>query len=189
MGRAYPEEEQDFTLNDLWWKISGRGIYLNLEDQELPFYGLNPGFVRWLHEYMLPEPGSEYLGQTSKALYDGMFRRAVWQLATAHEYFESEAQYDQEAQAYLDAIRQQGFYGPGYLYKTYMEGVSSDPIFAKLYNTFPPTDGEYFYFTEEVAIGFWLRRRLDGSDDEVWTLLKTVLEKYDTYPFEPTTAE
>lgn len=182
--RYYPGNEHDYSLNDLIWKISGRGLYLNLEDQELPFYGLNPAFVDWFSEYLLPQPDDEYLGQSAQAIYDGIFRRAIWQLATAREYFESEEQYEQHAQDYLSASRESGFYGPGYLYKTYLEGASQDPIFTKMYNKFPPTDNEYFYFTEEVAIGFWLRRKLDGSDKEVWDALKKILKTYDTYPFE-----
>lgn len=184
IGRYYPNDENDYSLNDLVWKISGKGLYLNLEDQELPFYGLNPAAIIWFKDYLMPEPGDEYMGQSAQTIYNGMFRRAMWQLATAREYFGSEEEYNQQAQAYLNASRETGFYGPGYLYKTYLEGVDQDPIFSKMYNKFPPTDNEYFYFTEEVAIGFWLRRKLDGSDAEVWETVKTILEKYDSYPFE-----
>jgi hypothetical protein len=184
LARYNAEDENDYSFNDLVWKVSGKGLSLNLEDQELPFYGLNPAAIMWFRDYLLPAPDEEYMGQSAQTIYNGMFRRAMWQLATAREYFKDDADYDRQAEAYLDASREEGFYGPGYLYKTYLEGGNQDPVFSKMYNKFPATDNEYFYFTEEVAIGFWLRRRLDGSDAEVWKTVKTILEKYDDYPFE-----
>jgi hypothetical protein len=174
----------ELSLNDKIWELSGRGLYTNLEDFDLPFNGLNPNFVRWAKGYLLPQPNDEIIGIAASSYYNNLFRRSVWLLAVSREYFNDKKFYESEAKAYREAMDETGFYGPNYLDKRYIGIETSAPIFGKLYTKFPEQENEFFYFTEQVAAGFWLRRKLDNSEPEVWEFIKAVLNTYDSYPFE-----
>ena len=178
------DEETEFTLTHALWAISGLNIYqTQTEESELPFAGLNPAFVSWAGQYLLPEPEQQFFDKSSQEIYDKMFRRMVWMLAASYEHLEASADYQSEINAYAEAMNGADFYGPGYLYERYGNVDYSTTFFNKVYDEFPVGEYEYFYFTEPVAIGFWMRRKLDGSDEAVYKLLTQILEKYDAYAF------
>ncbi|HYG03543.1 MAG TPA: hypothetical protein VD927_13920 [Chryseosolibacter sp.] len=177
-------EDTEFSLTHAMWTISGLNIYQpQTEESELPFSGLNPAFVFWAGENLLPEPDQQFFDKTSQEIYDKMFRRTIWMLLASYEHLEANPNYQAEIDAYYQAMSDPEFYGPGYLYERYGEVDYSTTFFNKVYNEFPLGEYEYFYFTEPVAIGFWMRRHLDGSDKAVLKLLEQILEKYDSYAF------
>jgi hypothetical protein len=178
-ARKTEEERSEFSMNSAIWTISGVNMYVTNED--LPFNAVNPAFLRWAETNLIPEPDQSFMNHTSQEIYNNMFRRTMWMLAAAYEEVGSDEEYQAKANAYYEAMTSTAdFYGPTYLYETYGQN-EGDTWFSKVYQEFPQQENEYFYFDESIAMGFWLRRKLDGTDKEVFRLLEKILEKYDNY--------
>jgi hypothetical protein len=184
--RQYLKEEDDnadsYTLRRAVSEASGLNLYQTTGDMNaLPFDRLNPNFVNWMSNNLIPEPTEKFFGEDARKIYRVSFRRMVWMLATSYEYLSDGNHWEEEALAYRSAMETDGFYGPGYLYERYSTQDLKNTVFYKYYDEFPTNDNDYYYFTEEIAIGFWLRRRLDGTDDELAIFLTKILEKFDNY--------
>ncbi|GHN00405.1 hypothetical protein WSM22_18940 [Cytophagales bacterium WSM2-2] len=155
-------------------------------EYELPFKSLNPLFVEWLQRYGMPEGDETFLGFTSKEIYETIFRRMIWMMAASHEFI-ADGNFDTEAQAYLEkanaASEESPFSAMEYLRDRYSPTLEETTAFTKVNEKFKDEEG-YYPFNEYVAIGFWLRRKLDGSDEAVWNLVTDILNNYDNYPYE-----
>lgn|GEM_PF-6611941 len=172
-------------LDEALTRLSGLSPYQ--ADETMPFKHVNSTFVEWVERYGLPNTDEEFLGFTTKEIYETVFRRMIWMLAAAHEFVD-DGNFDSEAQEYLKRATNSDstFYALSYLGNRYSErferGYSS---FTKVNEKFKDDMREnYFPFNENIAIGFWLRRRLDGSDIAIWNLVTDILNTYDNYPFE-----
>ena len=173
------EDGQELSLNNAIWVISGLNMYR--ENEDLPFKSLNPAFLVWAEHNLLPNPDEEFMGHTSQEIYNNMFRRTMWLLAAAYEQVALSDSYQEKADAYYQAMNGSSeFYGPTYLYELYGK-KDPDSWFSKVYSEFPQKDNEYFYFDESTAVGFWLRRKLDGTDKQAYEFLSRILAKYDNY--------
>ncbi len=179
-ARKTDEDRSEFSINSAIWTISGVNMYVNNDD--LPYFkSVNPAFLRWAETNLIPEPDQTFMNHSAQEIYNNMFRRTMWMLAAAYEEVGSDEQYQAKADAYREAMSNTGdFHGPSYLYENYGKDLG-DTWFNKVYQEFPTQENEYFYFDESIAIGFWLRRRLDGTDKEVFRLLEKILSKYDNY--------
>ncbi|MDN4165660.1 hypothetical protein QWY31_09110 [Cytophagales bacterium LB-30] len=177
------ESDTSLVLNDAIRTLTGVNLYNTegYEGSELPFGRLNPNLMLWARQNLLVDGETPLMDQTIQIVYDNLFRRMVWMLMVSHEYISQD--FDTEAHAYWMAMSEEGFYGPSYLYERYNPENLQETIFSKYYEEYPYNDEVYYYFTEEIAIGFWLRRRLDGSDKEVYKFLEALMEKYDSYAF------
>jgi len=179
--QRHPESEAE-SLNSVLVAISGFNLYQNREEVEnLPFDMYNPPLLQWVGNNMLPEPEEEFFGVKSQTVYDITFRRMVWMLAASYEYVATERNWDHEALRYKEAFTEQTFYGPTYLYERFADPNFEETPFNKVYQEFDLGEYDYSYLTEQIAIGFWLRRKLDGSSEEVYEMLTKILEKYDSY--------
>lgn len=177
------ENDTSLTLNDAIRTLTGVNLYNTeaYEGSEITFGRLNPKLMLWARQHLLADGETPLMDQTIQIVYDNLFRRMVWMLMVSHEYISQD--FDSEAYDYWMAMSEEGFYGPSYLYKRYNPENLHETIFSKYYEEYPYNDEVYYYFTEEIAIGFWLRRRLDGSDKEVYKFLEAIMEKYDSYAF------
>ena len=174
----------NYDLNSGVWKLSGLNYDTKEDIYALPFTHVNPRFVSWIKDYMIPQPKEIILDHTAQQLYDSLFRRTLWELAAAHEYLGDSAFYEFEMREYFAAMDKDGFQGMEYLYQRYNEVNEQTDAFAKMEMITKTYKTNYYKFNAQVAIGFWLRRRIDGSDEAIWDLLVTILQKYDRYPFE-----
>jgi hypothetical protein len=179
--KGFEESVVNYSLNSGVRKWTGLNLTLNFDEEKPAFKFVSSRFISWARQNLLPEANAKIGDQTVQEIYNQVFRRMFWQLAASHEYLVAN-NFDQEVKAYENAMTQPGFEGPAYLYDRY-KGVESSESFALLYSNHPVGEGDYYYFTEQVAIGFWLRREIDVSHEELWKLVKDVLAKYDNYPF------
>tara|TARA_R110002012_G_scaffold13845_16_gene58578 strand:+ start:30423 stop:31979 length:1557 start_codon:yes stop_codon:yes gene_type:complete len=180
--KAEDANADSYSLQRAVSEASGFNLYQTTGDlNDLPFSRLNPNFVSWMGNNLVPEPNQQFFGEEAGKIYRVSFRRMVWMLATSYEYLSDGNKWESEALAYKNAMQSEGFYGPGYLYDRYTTQDLKNSVFSKYYEEFSTNDNDYYYFTEEIAIGFWLRRRLDGTDDEMSQFLTKLLEKLDSY--------
>lgn len=159
------------------------GVSLKQDTSDLPFTALNPEFIEWMGIYMLPNQDSYFYDVTLRQIYAAMFKRNVWMLLCTNEYLTFKTDFAREAENYQNHFSEDDFHAPYYLHERY-SNVSTNPLFEKFYKEFPMLDDEEFYFNEDLAIGFWLRRKLDGTEDKIFKLLVQVVNEYDQYPFE-----
>lgn len=182
----YKEPEVELSINQGIRYISGVNLYdpSGYEGgSELPFGRLNPAFLTWASDNLVFANDEPLFDETINLqyIYDGTFKRTLWMLAASYEYLGSGDNLDYECDLYWDAMQEEGFDGVSYLHGKYGSLDSSTTFFGKYYEQFPSGSGEYYYFNEPEAIGFWMRRKLDGSHKEVFLLLQKMLESYDNY--------
>jgi hypothetical protein len=181
VDKGFEESVVNYSLNSGVKKLTGLNIKQNFDEEEPAFKYVNSRFVSWARQNLLPDANAKIGDQTVQEVYNQVFKRMFWQLATSHEYLEAN-NFEQEVKAYENAMAQPGFEGPTYLYDRYKD-VAANESFALLYSNNPVSENDYYYFTEQVAIGFWMRREMDRSHEEVWKMVKDVMTKYDSYPF------
>jgi hypothetical protein len=150
-------------------KLAGLPVFLKEDTQGTGYSHYNPALVRWGHENLIPNPDDRVAGQPCKVLYQGIFRRFFRLMAESYVYLDRGKRWDKETRAYEKAMsRGKDFDGIRYLEGRFAGAL---PAYAV------GQDGTSF--TPEMAIGFWLRRKMDGSAAETWTGLGKVMALYD----------
>lgn len=180
---SYEEALVDYNLTSGTWKLTGLN-FTDKEDEGPPYFSyINTRLVQWARLNLMPKPEDKILDRTAQEVYEQVFRHMLWQLAAAHEYLNNKEEYfATEANQYRTAMDAENFNGVEYLYDKYRTVDSKAEPFNKVNETMPPEESDYYYLSEPVAIGFWLRRKLDGSDKEMWALVEQILKTYDNYP-------
>ena len=127
------------------------------------FAHYNPMIIRWATNHMIPNPNDKNIqGIRFQDMYNELYRNNIRVIAKSYLYFKDEKSYKNAQIQYLKAMKDPDFNGPTYLYNNY--GEKKDVP---------------FLFDRHMAIGFWLRRGIDGTNDEIWQCLSKVLRMYD----------
>jgi len=184
--------------------LSGINPILKKADELEKFNHYNPEFIRWFYTYMIPEPTTEILsGLTAQDVYAKVFRRLLRIYTLSYAYLnyiylnkptELQQQYLQgvltmeelkrgrqleELQQYQQAVlSEQYFDAINYLRERY-KGVLSNYESQDYSQQLEPA----------LAIGFRLRRGIDGTDKDCWLGLQKAMNKYDPIWFHRTLAE
>jgi hypothetical protein len=160
IGRE-PEKENVDALEEI--------LTMNLfQDLDLPFKCINPDAIKWIRKNLIPGPDLILIDKPCRFIYDIVFKEACRQKALGYALLVNYYDPDSEASEYEYQMQsEEYFYGPSYIYDKYYE------------------DAEYSGRSEEVYklvedAGFWLRRKIDGSYDEIWKLLAEVMNQYDS---------
>jgi hypothetical protein len=146
-------------------KLSGINPLLVRSDNDRSFNQYNPEIIKWMYTYLVPKSDTNFMGNImAKQLYGKVFRRFFRLYTQAYCYLIMK-DYETEKQAYINAAAQStDFYGPSYLFDRYNGEIS-----AQYDGSLEPTS----------AIGFWLRRGIDNTDDECWLGIQKVMNQYD----------
>lgn len=157
-----------------WNSVEGfetlSGLSARERNDEFGFDYYNPDFVNWGIENIVPEPNNVIGTYLAQEIYDQSLSRFFRINADAYLWL-LEQGYPLHQGQYVDAMGTVDFEGTYYLERRY-RGVLPEYV-----------DEETFYYgdwTPEIAIGFWLRRGLDGTSDELWAGLNQLLNTYDT---------
>ena len=148
--------------------VSGRQVTLE-ENKEYDFNYYNPDFIAWGVENMVPDPENSIGGMLAREIYQNCYSRFFRLNTEAYLWLEQNG-YEIHQGQYVDAMQNVDFEGLNYLERRYRGELDHY------------TDEHTRYWgdwTPELAIGFWLRRGLDGTHDELWEGLMKVLETYD----------
>ncbi len=142
--------------------------------EEANYY--NPDLIRWAGANLVPDPGEpiaeNLLYQT---VYDRVLRRSARILARSYVVLHREGEAEDISSGYSRAAFEQHAeaYGKGdfevrFGFRDRFTGSCPDE-----YTT------DELYFNCGHGATFWLRRSLDGTDDEVWQIVVDVLKRYD----------
>jgi hypothetical protein len=130
----------------------------------------DPAVINWALSTFVPHPTQTIRGQTFQAVYDQTFFRAIRLHALAYDRLQMKYNLDREAKAYLKAMRGDSeFYGVEWLQNRYA-GELQDAY---------PLEWDGTMMTAPMAMGFWLRRHVDGTEDSLTRGIGVVLRIYD----------
>ncbi len=151
------------------------GVSLFENDPAAPDYYfryVDPTFIKLAAEHLIPEPGDEIGDITCQEYYDYVFARFFRLLLASHYYLDYYRNFEEEVDMYQAYLDSGGNYAPDYLAMRYEGALSEYAV---------PVDLEEYWapFRPEAAVGFWLRRRMDGSESAVWEAVYAIMEKYD----------
>lgn len=136
-------------------------------DGKQDFHHYNPKFINWMVDYLIPNPGTPIGPAKSMAInvYQKTFSRFFHMMTESYVYL-LENDYDEKVLAYQSNFDDLSFNGMEYLFTHF------DNVLPKYNQAYDLTN-----MTSPMAIGFWLRRKIDGTHDELWLgLTKFMLE-------------
>lgn len=139
---------------------------------EQQFHHYNPELVVWAANNMIPAPEDMIGDRTAQEVYDNVMQR-FFRLMTEMYWYLEQNDPDKQIEEYMVEVNKPkkerwGYGAMNYLTERY------DPLFTQ-YGT---SDGTRF--TAGMAIGFWMRRSMDGTMDEFWEALKKTMKTYDS---------
>jgi len=136
-------------------------------DLDLPFNSINPEAVKWIRKNLIPGTEMVLIDKQCQFIYDIVFKNICRQKALGYALLVNYYDTDTEASEYEYAMaNEEYFYGPSYLYDRYYDDAE-----------YSGKSDEVYRMIEEA--GFWLRRKIDGSYDEVWNLFSQLMNQFD----------
>ncbi|MCP4870526.1 MAG: hypothetical protein GY898_17625 [Proteobacteria bacterium] len=140
------------------------------EGWDRSFGTYDPAVIEWALKTLVPHPDQPLAGATFQDAYDRTFFRVVRLHALAYAELRNGHNLEREAKAYLKAMTDEpGFYGVDWL----------DARYAGELDHAYPLPRDYTMMTGSMAMGFWLRRHVDGTEDVLTQSLGVVLRVYD----------
>lgn len=152
-------------------------IFLSSPHQEQPnlnsrfsFGHYNPEFVKWLHDNFIPNNPSTTFLQTTKGFYNQYIRALARTYYLVHHILQANPDFKQtELQRYEQLIANQQ-----------LPEFYTTEQYLSLQSKYPELE-QFARDNYEVAsaMTFWLRRLMDGTEDEFIQVLKKLLQTYD----------
>lgn len=133
---------------------------------KVQFGHYNPEFVNWLHKHLIPAARSPAFRALTQPWYDRYMQRLARTFYVTHEQLFADLNYlEQEKNTYLELLNSKQL--PDF----YAESA---------YWNFGNLEAKGFS-NYEIAMTtlFWIRRIIDGTEDEFFAGLKTLMETYD----------
>ena len=154
-----PKEEDEYEYD--WMersveKHAGVPMYLPSNPEIDDYSHINPEFVSWIYNNMLPAPDNDFLGVEIDKIYDTVFLERVRSLWINHSMITDQYDLEDLANRYEESL---DIYGNG--------------AWTWLNETFDDTG------IDPVDAGTIIRRNLDGSYNEMMRLMKKTLVLYD----------
>lgn len=148
-------------------KLTRLAIYVKEDSSGRAFSHFNPALVRWGYANLIPKPEAKILGNTCRAYYDKVFSRYFRLMTESYLYLDRGKLWDKEKQAYATAIKTKRA-GIPYLEQRYAGVLSGYSLSRNGTN-----------FTPSMAIGFWVRRKMDNTAGDLWAGLSRLMKAYD----------
>ncbi|WNJ17909.1 hypothetical protein [Pontibacter sp. G13] len=137
-------------------------------DGQAAFHYYNPAIVQWGIQNMIPKANTEIAGKPAQEIYDRMFSRFFRMMVDTYLYINlvgyQEAQDDYQARFVNMAFDAKDFLGTKY--------HNALPAYSKGVNNWGS-------LTPQLAIGFWLRRGIDGTNELFWEGLSKIMQEFD----------
>jgi hypothetical protein len=145
----------------------GEAIFEDWQNPVVPFHFYRPEIVRWGYQNLIPDPKTRIAGIPARDIYQQVFARFFRLMAASYLWLQSN-QPKKAQKAY-----QQQFDNPEFDGLSYLEYQYGGKL--PLYESSDSAKS----FTPAIAIGFWLRRSIDGSQSEFWEGLSRLMKAYD----------
>jgi len=139
------------------------------DNAKFSFY--NSEFVIWVKENLIPDP-ELLIGDKKAQSWYSYFRRFFRLMTESYLFISQKTEYKKESDKYLDQVNNvENFDGLKYLSDRYSNKISGYEI--------PNSCEVVAPFKDYMAIGFWLRRKVDGTNDEFYDCLSYLMTRYD----------
>jgi len=158
------DESSYFWSYEIIEKVSG--IKVVLEEREFAYF--NPDIIIWGSQNLIPDPTDRIHGKSCQLIYNVVFKRFFRLMTETYIYLNDEGIYHQERDLYYENVVINEDYGLGYLESRF------NRVFPQYSSN--STDSPW---TTGMAFGFWFRRSLDGTEDEIWIALDKMMMLYD----------
>ena len=145
-------------------KFNSNGIWRNGRQD---FQHYNPEIIVWAAKNLIPSPETKIGDISAKKVYNIVFSKFIRMMVESYNYLQNN-EYEKECNAYRNNFGLKSFDGLEYLNNKY-SGIL--PAYDKSEN--------FTAMTSSMAIGFWLRRKIDNSNEELWNGLTKIMIAYD----------
>ncbi len=149
-------------------KLAGLPIYSDKMTASAPFGQYNPAIVKWGHENLILPADMEVGGVGASQIYAVVFSRFFRMMTEAYLWLAQSGQAREETDAYMRMAKEGKEDGIEWLQARYQLAL---PAYG--------TSWDGTSMTPQMAIGFWLRRTLDGTAEELWVGLRKVMKRFD----------
>jgi len=166
-GQLVGTRPRSYSDDTPFAELSGLPIHSDRMHEDQPFGFYNPDLVDWGRRNLIPDPTTAIAGVRAQDVYDGIFQRFFRVMAEAYLHLVSSGSYQQDMDAYLSMANDSSTDGIDWLQARYAGVLRNYPA---------GPDGTTM--TAQMAIGFWLRRGIDGTSDELWEALRQVMQTY-----------
>ena len=154
--------------------------WLKENQKSYEFEHYNPAFIKWVTNNLIPPSDFSIKGVTAKYVYSH-YSRFMRLLTESYLYLKSSGTYEEQAQKYIEVLK-----------KADQEGYSIDGLevlSGMYYMAIPgyevPSESEIpSPFEPHMAFGFWLRRSLDGTHNQIFDGISIIMERFDSEWFE-----
>ena len=167
------EDFYDLTPYYQWSGMTGlfkggeTAFYSWDEPQMTPFHAYNPEIVKWGYTNLIPDPETKIADKTAQEVYDVVLSRFCRLMMESYAQLEKMG-FDREVANYRSKLEGDSFEALEYFGIRY-GGILTDYEDVEDYSGFKPS----------MAMSFWLRRRMDGSETEFYKGFAKVMELYD----------
>ncbi len=142
-------------------RLSDIPVFMDEGDQ------INPEIIIWGEKNLIPSPKSKVYGISFAQIYSMIFSRGARLMFESYMSLQKEMNFEREQKLYLLSVYKYEQNALDYLEQHYAGNLSEYSV-----------DG-YSVLTPALAYGFWLRRGMDGTDDETIHALTALLLQYD----------
>lgn len=175
-GLKHTEYEDFYSLNN-FNQLLPEPLFTNrdsiaetfgfVEKDKQGFSNYNKKMVKHLHEHFIPKANDSINNYQYQTIYDVIFKRFGRNLTSAYIYLKKTG-FRKETKAYKEKLDSIDFNCLEYLRNKYkMVEPAIEPTYS------------FTEMTPAIAIGFWLRRNMDGSRKEFWKGLSKIMYQYD----------
>ena len=164
----------DFYDISVYERLVGTNAFISKNSEVLTdpasFDRYNPEFIQWVVDNAIPDSDFTIGGVTAQYVYDH-YSRFFRLFVESYLYLQKGGSYDDEANYYITEVEKNGEDGLDVLFGRYHYALSDYEI---------PTESVIPSPLEaHMAFGFWLRRNLDGTHDEIYSGLSKIMDRFD----------
>ncbi len=156
------------TLEQSLQHWSGLAPWFNTTSDGVAFKHFNPVFIDWATEFIIPSPQQKIEGRTLQEWYDESFQRTAWTYLVTHDHLTRNDLWLGEVGIYKELVKSKDFQPISYF---------NDRFRGKFDRYEFPFDSQAF--NASGALSFWMRRKMDGSEEACKKALDTLLDTYD----------
>ncbi len=152
----YKNYFSDSDRIDAMEKLVGINVYDRYTEDYTDFSRVNDDFIKWAANNLLPDPEDDFLGVAAKRIYQTVFRENARYTWKQWRQFTYEFDLDEAAANYEDAMTHDDF-----------------DAYSHLEGSFGNSE------MDRVIIGMFIRRKIDGSYNQVVYAMNKAMHLYD----------
>jgi len=164
----YNQSLNSYNFDEAVEALSGIKCYIKTQHYDnKKFNYINPEIIDWAYR-QVPKPGLRVQNYRCDEIYESIFSRFFRLMTRAYIYANHENDINQLRHEYERVMYAEtaSIYDLEELYKSALPEFQLKHKFADI-------------ITPATAIGFWVRRNIDGSDQIIWEKLNSFMKLYD----------